>query len=113
MFTVDKAEAPVLFAALRKAGYRKHTVSVSFADSATLTETYWSDGSRDEHYRISLDTGVVAPINMPAKWPAPPKDVMLPVLPNVPIVTGGTFCGRPARWTIVMHPADRARFFSS
>lgn len=109
---VTKADNPQLFQKLRQAGYRKHSVTVNVADKASLTQPYWSGGSKSQHYMLFLNTGKLNPLQVAHNpYPQPPAETEVSTAPGMAIVTGGTFRGKPAHWRIVMHIDDAREFF--
>ena len=109
---VKKVDNPKLFDILRRAGYRKHTVSVYVRASEECRQPYWDGGSKEEHYTLNLVHGSISPIRVPGNpWPQLPATIDVETSPGFAVVHGGTFMGKLAHWAIVMHVDDAQEFF--
>ena len=108
---VERKTHPAFFDALKRMGctYRKHRATVVVTDKATLTAPYWSDGSKEAHFALRKDgrcEGVYIPT---AGWPAPPASATFDTR-EITYVTGGTFMGKSATWTLYIHPENLKHF---
>lgn len=83
--------------------YRKHRIHVSVSETATLSGTDWSGGTRTTYRMISADGKAVRWTNG-KPWPqsAISQDVDVPK--GGAIEEGGTFCGKPATLRLILHP---------
>lgn len=90
--------------------YRKHKVIVIVSDTVTLSGLNWSGGTRKDYTAMTLDglrvTGNMDKYAMMHPWNNPAEGKTLPLPSGYIVVSGGTFCGKPAAITIYINPAD-------
>ena len=111
--TVALKDYPALRTALRGLT-KKHTVSLTVLeddDTVTLAGTYWDGGSRTSYHYVS-GNGEARPIRGGKKPFGCPADVVTeaPMLKRLLIVSGGTFCGKPAHLYVRVRKSDAALF---
>ena len=98
------------FARVLPTYYRKHKVIVILSDSVTLHNLNWDGGSRREYTALTLDglrvTGNTDKYAMMHPWNNPAEGVCMPLMPGFVVLSGGTFCGKPATMTIYINPYD-------
>jgi len=104
------------FRALLPTFYRKHKVIVVVTDKVTLSGLNWDGGTRRDYTAITLDglrvTGNMDKYAMMHPWSNPAEGKTLPLPSGYVVVSGGTFCGKPAAITLYINPHDthHARF---
>ena len=90
--------------------YRKRKVIVIVSDTVTLSNLNWDGGSRKDYTALTLDglrvTGNMAKYAMMAPWSNPAEGKTLPLPSGYIVVSGGTFCGKPAAITLYINPHD-------
>jgi len=89
--------------------YRKRKVRVVPTTRVTITDIYWSGGSRSVYHAYDLETGEVAALNsrthlFPTKNPVEGTTLDIPA--GVAVVVTGTFMGKPATMSIYARPEN-------
>ena len=110
---VNKNDHAELFTILRHAGYRKHKASVSFSVAAELRTPGWSGGSITSNFRLSAaghTQGVAVRTRQQFGDETLPWTQLVATGNGSAVVKGGTFQGKPAHWSITIHPDDAALF---
>ena len=101
---------PLLAQALKRAGYRKHGVSIYIRDTYTFRQPYWDGGSKDSHWMIDLQGNHAGHLSVrnPTSWPAIPAEDTIDLPHGRIAVCGGVFCGKPASWQLTMAASTAA-----
>ena len=93
--------------------YRGRTFRLSPAESVTLHDVNWGDGSRNS-YRITpltLDDVTAISIPSPAPWNNPYEGAKMAIHPGFAVVEHSIFCGQDMGIRVHVHPVDLARGF--
>jgi hypothetical protein len=95
--------------------YRKHKFSASACDSITLTDTYWSGGTRSTYVAVHIDTLKTGPAPQydPPGFGGPRVAPHCDIPEGFAIVETGIFCGKPATAHVTLTPADFVRLFGN
>ena len=110
--TVALKNYPALRTALRGLT-KKHTVNLTILeddDTVTLSGTSWGGGSRTSYHYVA-GNGEARPIPGGRKpFSDPNAATEAPMLGRLLIVSGGTFCGKPACLYVRVRKSDVALF---
>lgn len=108
--TVELKNFPELKKALKLAdpSYTKRRAFVVTEESATLENTYWTEGSRSTYHGIKLATREVKafPQYDPPNFGGPKTAPVIPLEPGYVIVETGFFCGKVSTATVHKHPDE-------
>lgn len=88
--------------------YKKHEVALSFAETVTISGTYWDGGSRSTYIAVEINTlrTLGAPHYNPLQFGGPKENPKVEIPAGVAILEGGTFCGKPATVHVFLRPDD-------
>ncbi len=92
-------------------GYRKHNATLVMRDKVTCHGSFWDGGSRTFYATASPLGERVKSVNTataPPQFGGSPEPVVIPLSADTVVVSGGTFCGKPAQADIFATPAIMA-----
>ena len=106
---LDPAAVPAKLAA----GYKGRKFKAVVTDQpVTLSNTYWSGGTRSTYSLINLDTGhrtkAAGPELNPPQFGGAPEPMQAEIPPNHAIVEHSMFCGKDMGLTIYIRPDNAA-----
>jgi hypothetical protein len=107
---LERSEVPA--AILRASGYNGRKFRLLIGESVTLTDGFWSGGSRTTWRAVELDTGrAVEPtpaLKNPPAFGGLPQAPTVEIPPNVAIFGHSIFCGEDAGLVIHIRPENAA-----
>lgn len=98
--------------AILRGNYSGRTFKAEVCESATLTDTYWSGGTRSTYRMIELATGKATEPNgiaAPHHFGGTLEGKTVPVSPGFVLVEHVIFCGKDHGLRFYVNPADTAK----
>ncbi len=106
---VDRKDSTI-DAICRKVGYSGRKVSIKAQESVTLSNTYWSGGSRSTYYGLNLETlqTVDLPHFSPPQFGGPSQPLEIPLVENLMVIEHDMFQGKDMGLILYIHPVNAA-----
>ncbi len=87
--------------------YKGRTYHVIFTDSVTISNTYWSGGTRSWWVAIQMEGGNTSRVPSLAPWDNPIEGERIELDENTVIAEHSHFCGKDMGITFYAHPSRK------